>query len=146
MPRPAADLGPILDSLSRRYDRAWLESDPLRWPRAYADPRDREIVAVIAALLAYGRVASIHASIRAVLVALPARPSRSLLRSRRPALRSALAGFRHRFTSGDDLAWVLESLVGVDGGPAVVQNRIVVDEAVAAPARVALERMLAARP
>ncbi|WP_291043849.1 quinolinate synthase NadA [Herbiconiux sp.] len=44
------------------------------------------------------------------------------------------------------LAWVLESLVGVDGGPAVVQNRIVVDEAVAAPARVALERMLAARP
>ncbi|MCS5724123.1 quinolinate synthase NadA [Herbiconiux sp. CPCC 203407] len=44
------------------------------------------------------------------------------------------------------LAWVLESLVGVDGGPSVVQNRIVVDEAVAAPARVALERMLSARP
>ncbi|MGD8193787.1 quinolinate synthase NadA [Herbiconiux sp. P18] len=39
------------------------------------------------------------------------------------------------------LAWVLESLV--DG---VVLNQITVDDAVAVPARVALERMLAARP
>ncbi|MFB2580194.1 quinolinate synthase NadA [Herbiconiux sp. P15] len=44
------------------------------------------------------------------------------------------------------LAWVLESLVGVDGGPGVVLNRIEVDDEVAVPARVALERMLAARP
>ncbi|RFA12007.1 quinolinate synthetase [Subtercola boreus] len=39
------------------------------------------------------------------------------------------------------LAWVLEALVGGE-----VLNRISVDESVAAPARVALERMLAARP
>lgn len=39
------------------------------------------------------------------------------------------------------LAWVLESLVRGE-----VVNRIEVDEAVAVPARVALERMLAAKP
>jgi uncharacterized protein (TIGR02757 family) len=108
--RQAVDVGPLLDALARRYDRAWLESDPLRWPRRYADARDREVVAVVAALLAYGRVASIHRSIEAVLGALPASPSAGLSPARRPALRSALRGFRHRFTSGEDLAWVLESV------------------------------------
>ena len=39
------------------------------------------------------------------------------------------------------LAWVLEALVGGE-----VVNRITVADDVAAPARVALERMLAARP
>jgi quinolinate synthase len=39
------------------------------------------------------------------------------------------------------LAWVLERLVGGE-----VVNQIVVDESVAEPARVALERMLAAKP
>ena len=39
------------------------------------------------------------------------------------------------------LAWTLESLVAGE-----IPNRITVDDAVAADARVALERMLAARP
>ena len=39
------------------------------------------------------------------------------------------------------LAWVLEALVRGE-----VVNRITVEEDVAAPAKVALERMLAARP
>ncbi|KQQ94491.1 quinolinate synthetase [Leifsonia sp. Leaf325] len=44
------------------------------------------------------------------------------------------------------LAWVLEALVGSADRPAEVLNRITVSDDVAAPARVALERMLAARP
>ena len=44
------------------------------------------------------------------------------------------------------LAWVLEGLVGTVDRPPVVLNRIVVPDVVAAPARTALERMLAARP
>ncbi|MET1016451.1 MAG: quinolinate synthase NadA [Leifsonia flava] len=44
------------------------------------------------------------------------------------------------------LAWVLEALVGSAERPAEVLNRITVSDDVAAPARVALERMLAARP
>ena len=44
------------------------------------------------------------------------------------------------------LAWVLEALVGGDGVPAEVLNRITVTDDVAGHARVALERMLAAKP
>ncbi|TFC50176.1 quinolinate synthase NadA [Cryobacterium sp. TMT1-21] len=44
------------------------------------------------------------------------------------------------------LAWVLEALVGTAEQPAEVVNRITVDQKVAGHARVALERMLAARP
>jgi quinolinate synthase len=44
------------------------------------------------------------------------------------------------------LAWVLEALVGGDGVPAQVLNRITVADDVAGHARVALERMLAAKP
>lgn len=44
------------------------------------------------------------------------------------------------------LAWVLEALVGDADRPAEVLNRITVDDTVAVPARVALERMLAVRP
>ncbi len=44
------------------------------------------------------------------------------------------------------LAWVLEGLVGSVDEPPVVLNRIVVPDDVAAPARTALERMLAALP
>jgi len=44
------------------------------------------------------------------------------------------------------LAWVLEALVGGDGVPAEVLNRITVADDVADHARVALERMLAAKP
>ena len=108
--RPAADLGERLDAIARRYDRRWLETDPLRWPRRYADPRDREVVAVVSALLAYGRVASIHASIERVLAMLPASPADALSPGARSRLAASLAGFRHRFTSGADLAWVLMSV------------------------------------
>lgn len=104
------DLKARLDDLVRRYDRRWIDSDPLRWPRLYDDPRDREVVAVVAALLAYGRVASIHASIARVLERLGPRPSDALSPSRRLALSDLFAGLRHRFTSGDDLAWLLRSV------------------------------------
>jgi quinolinate synthase len=44
------------------------------------------------------------------------------------------------------LAWVLEALVGTEEMPAEVLNRITVADDVADHARVALERMLAAKP
>ncbi len=107
MPGPHPDLRARLDDLGARFDRRWLESDPLRWPRTFADAADREVVAVVAALLAYGRVASIHAAVRAVLDRLGPRPADALAPSRRAGLASALDGVRHRFTAGVDLAWLL---------------------------------------
>ena len=61
----------------------------------------------MAALLAYGRVASIHGAIGEVLRRLGPSPSAALAPSRRGGLRDALDGFRHRFTAGADVAWLL---------------------------------------
>ncbi|GAA4265741.1 quinolinate synthase NadA [Frondihabitans peucedani] len=44
------------------------------------------------------------------------------------------------------IAWALEALIGTADRPAEVLNRITVSDDVAEPARVALERMLAAKP
>ncbi len=108
--RPRPELADRLEVLSRRYDRSWLESDPVRWPREYARGDDREVAAVVAALLAYGRVASIHRSVGEVLRRLGSRPAAALSPRARPALGARLEGFRHRFTAGEDLAWLLEGV------------------------------------
>ena len=104
------DLGTRLADLARRYDRSFLESDPIRWARAYADPADREVAAVVAAVCAYGRVGSIHRSVAAALEALGPRPARALDRRARGRLERRLEGWRHRWTSGEDLAWCLGSV------------------------------------
>ena len=36
-----------------------IAADPIRFPKRYSDPLDQEVVALIAALLSYGRVKSI---------------------------------------------------------------------------------------
>jgi uncharacterized protein (TIGR02757 family) len=108
-PAPEATLADRLERLAGRYDRSWIETDPLRWPRLQEDPADREVVAVVAALLAYGRVASIQRSVASALARLPERPSRALATARRD-LPARFEGFRHRFTAGEDLAWALEGV------------------------------------
>jgi uncharacterized protein (TIGR02757 family) len=48
----------ILDQLYQRLDvPARLAADPVAFPHRYTDPADREVAAVLAASLAYGRVA-----------------------------------------------------------------------------------------
>jgi uncharacterized protein (TIGR02757 family) len=113
MPAPHPRLGEALDDLLRRYDRTWLDSDPLRWPRLHANPEDREVAAVVAALLAYGRVTSIQSAVGGALAALGPRPARTLLRRRRGDLARRLAGWRHRWTDGSDLAWLLEGVARI---------------------------------
>lgn len=110
MAAPHPQLHALLDALGAHFDHRWLDSDPLRWPRTFADPDDREVVAVIAALLAYGRVASIHRAIADVLARLGPRPAEALAPARRARLDAALDGFRHRFTAGPDVAWLLRGV------------------------------------
>jgi uncharacterized protein (TIGR02757 family) len=75
--------------------------------------RDREIVAFVAAGLAYGRVAQILRSVEWVVERLGPRPRRFLERASRRVLRDGFSHFRHRFTSGDDLVATLWGLKGV---------------------------------
>lgn len=54
----------------------WIAKDPVSFVRRFADPRDQEIVGLIAAGLAYGRIGSIMPSVERVLVAMDWQPYR----------------------------------------------------------------------
>jgi uncharacterized protein (TIGR02757 family) len=93
-----------LEDLCRRYDRRFLDSDPVGIVRRFDDPEDREIVGLIAAGLAYGRVASIRGSLERLLPLLGPRPAR-FVAGFDPARDSArFDAFVHRFTRGRDIA------------------------------------------
>jgi uncharacterized protein (TIGR02757 family) len=105
------ELAPFLDQLHARFHQpGLLYSDPLEFPHQYADPWDREAVAVRAALLAYGRVKQIRASIADALARMgtvstsPSDFVRSLEDPARAARAArAFKGWVHRFNSGRDL-------------------------------------------
>lgn len=97
-----------LEDAYRRYHRRDLvHPDPLEFLYGYADPADREIVALIASSLAYGRVRQILRSVANVLDRMAPSPAAFLMGSTFASLRHVLNGFRHRFTTGEDLAGLL---------------------------------------
>ena len=110
-PTPASSLKLHLDQLFDRYHQvSFLDSDPLYWAHQYESEPDQEIVACLAALLAYGRVEQVHVSVEFALQVIteladsPATFITSLHQKR--ALRSAeraFADFVHRFNRGADL-------------------------------------------
>lgn len=97
-----------LDNLYRQCNHArYLASDPVEILHRYPDPQDREWIGLIAAGLAYGRVASIRASIQGAASRLGNRPSDMIRTASTRRLRSAMDGFRHRWTTGDEVAALL---------------------------------------
>jgi uncharacterized protein (TIGR02757 family) len=97
-----------LEELYRRYNRReFVHPDPLEFLYRYDDPGDREVAGLVAATLAVGRVASILKSVGRVLELLGPHPAAFLRDAREDALRRALAGFRHRFLAGDNVAAML---------------------------------------
>jgi uncharacterized protein (TIGR02757 family) len=86
----------------------FVHPDPLETVYHYRSAGDQEIAGLVAATLAYGRVAQILASVARVLAALdPAGPRASLLAATEGELRERLAGFKHRFTTGGEMASLL---------------------------------------
>jgi len=96
-----------LDELYERYNRReFVHPDPLEFLYNYKDVRDREIVGLVASSLAYGRVAQILKSVSSVFEHMPF-PSRFLRHASRESLLKIFEGFKHRFTTGEDLAMML---------------------------------------
>jgi uncharacterized protein (TIGR02757 family) len=94
-----------LDTLYRSYDyETRVERDAIRFPRRYPEPLDREIVALLAASLAYGRVALFTPWVERLLEWLG--PSPRAFVAGFDAARDAarFAPFRYRFTRGRDVA------------------------------------------
>lgn len=96
-----------LEELYRKYNRRrFVHPDPLEFLYNYEDLYDREIVGLIASSLAYGRVEQILKSVSAVLERMQD-PSNFLKSSSPETFRSVFKDFKHRFTSGENLANLL---------------------------------------
>ncbi len=86
--------------------REFVHPDPLQFLYCYDDLCDREIVALIASSLAYGRVAQILKSVSLVLECMPS-PSLFLKQASPWSIRCMFKDFKHRFTTGEELSSML---------------------------------------
>lgn len=86
--------------------REYVHPDPLEVLYDYKDVSDREIVGLVASALAYGGVRQILKSVRSVLDRMDS-PRRFLLGTNRQSLIHTFGDFKHRFTTGEELATML---------------------------------------
>ena len=110
---PLASLRPFLEQVFASYHRKeLLSSDPLEFVHRYSDPWDQEVVALVAAQLAYGNVRQIRASVARWLSLMeqasgsPRAFVRERLRDSR--VRESMQGFVHRIHRGSDLLALLD--------------------------------------
>ena len=98
----------VFDELYSRYNqREFVHPDPLEFLYDYEDMKDREIAGLVASSLAYGRVAQILNSVFFVLQQMQPSPSAFLRYASRESLFEKFTKFKHRFTTGEDMASLL---------------------------------------
>ena len=100
-------LSRALERLYREYGTCGTVEDPVDCVRVYPDPADREIAAFIAAGLAFGRVASIKASVRAALAPMGESPAAFVRRFDPGHDGARFLRFVHRWVRGRDITALL---------------------------------------
>lgn len=104
---PIVDTAALEGLYERLNRREYVHPDPLEFLYRYDELLDREIVGLIASSLAYGRVRQILKSVERVLERLGPAPADFVLGASEGDIAGALDGFKHRFTTGDDLGRML---------------------------------------
>ena len=107
-----------LERLTRRLDqihdeynkREYVNPDPLYFLYSYAAPADREVVGLIAACLAYGRVEMIMKTVASVLEAMGPSPSAWLEGRTREEMDRVFDGFCYRFARQEHLTALLTGI------------------------------------
>jgi len=113
-----AQIKDCLETLYARYNRReFIGSDPLQFVYEYPSPADMEVVAFLAADLAYGRVQQIQKSLADLLGRMGKSPY-AFVRDFGKAEGEILTDFKHRFTTGrdiSDLLWLLRNVFEQSG-------------------------------
>ena len=95
----------FLEATYRKMNRAeYIHPDPLEFVWRYKGAADREVVGLIAACLAYGNVNQILKSVEKVLAPMGKSPARWLKAAPPAEIKKGLAKFKHRFTTGGEMA------------------------------------------
>ena len=127
-PGPDPRLAEVLEELYNCYNnRCWVHPDPLEFLYRYDRLPDREVAALVASMLAYGRVGGILDSVSRVLDPLGGAPARALRHLYLEELEGMLEGFRHRFATGFEVARILKAysrLQSAEGGIGAYLGRI----------------------
>ncbi len=107
---PSAHTHARFEELYRTWNqRKFVHPDPLEFVLRFEDPADQEIAGLIASGLAYGRVGHILKSLEGIFDVL-SRPSTDLAAMSRKDLLEAFGSFRHRWTTGEELAYLLRGM------------------------------------
>ncbi|MBI5892988.1 MAG: TIGR02757 family protein [Deltaproteobacteria bacterium] len=96
-----------LDKLYNSFDRKSISPDPLEFLHKFKNPKDQEIVGLIASSLAYGKVQMILKSINCVLDIMHWPPYKFTMRFNPKTQAKLFAGFSHRFNTGKDIACLI---------------------------------------
>jgi len=107
-----------LDGLYRSFNHPDSAFDPIQVVRRYVRVEDRELVAFIGAGLAFGRVASVVASVEAVCRVLGPEPVRFIRGFDPKRDGGPLRLLGHRWTRGEDfvaMIWMLRQLIEAHG-------------------------------
>ncbi len=98
-----------MDPIVSRFEQAsFIQDDPISVPHAFDDPRDRELIGLLAALLAWGRRDIMLAKLNDLCERMDFRPAQ-FIHDLRPTSR-ALEGFVHRTFNADDAMGLCLSL------------------------------------
>ncbi len=97
-----------LDAIYSRYNkREYVAPDPLQFLYNYPKVSEREIAGLVAALLAYGRVAQILKAVSQILAILGPSPREYLLTRGEKDIVRDFEDFKYRFTTGNHLSTLL---------------------------------------
>ena len=111
-------LASSLERLYHDYNREDSAADPVQLVRPYSRPEDREIAGFCAAALAFGRVASVLASISTLFRIMGGRPAQFVRAFNPSEEHPELRAMVHRWTRGVDIAallWILRQMLERSG-------------------------------
>jgi len=111
-------LASSLERLYHDYNREDSAADPVQLVRPYSRPDDREIAGFCAAALAFGRVASVLASISTLFRIMGGRPAQFVRAFDPSEEHPELRAMVHRWTRGVDIAallWILRQMLERSG-------------------------------
>lgn len=98
----------ILQAYNQYHNKDFLSTDPLSVVHRFKNREDLEIVAIIAAVLSYGRVQLIIRAIEEILIICDNTPKSYAFETSFEEKREHFSSFKYRFNSGDDIATLIE--------------------------------------
>jgi uncharacterized protein (TIGR02757 family) len=105
--KPSVIIKDVLERLYRKYNyHDLIKPDPLQFVYRYDNPSDMEVAALLAADLAYGRVEQIQKSLTNLFERMGESPY-AFIKDFGKAEQKSLKGFKHRFTTDQDISNLL---------------------------------------